>query len=161
VFSHGTAELVRAHGGKQNAAALTHEDPLGTLLKGRPVFAHACETARVLGRSAAISGTLWWGYLEKVTTPSDIPGIREILLDLFRYVKASFARPAAQTSVDQFFSELRERCGAAKDALYDITVSDPDIPYMDAYQLVEELESKLVAWVPGATEPYKPPLVSS
>ncbi len=159
-FSHGTDELLLAQGGKLTDAALTHEDALGALLRGRPVFAHACKTARVLGRAAATSGSLWWGYLEKVTAPSDIPGVAEILCELFKYVKASFACQPERSLVDLFFEGLRERCDAAKYMLDEISESDPNLPLMEAYLLITELESKLVAWVPGAAEPYNPPLAS-
>src|SRR5262245_8897154 len=59
-MSHGDVDKLWAQGGNASSPALDTADL--SVLRGRPVFAHACFTARELGRRASKQGSFWWGY---------------------------------------------------------------------------------------------------
>ena len=158
-MSHGDVDKLRAQGGKEKLPALAVEDDSLCKLGGRPVFAHACLTGRALGRSASQSGSVWWGYDIPVTAPEEHPGIVDVFVGVFAFLKESFSAARSAYEQDQLFRNLYERCDKALDKLYEIQEQGGvEVPF-GAHQCLIQIQNDLLVWVPGQDEPRFAPHV--
>ena len=90
-MTHGRIDTLWAQHKEKQPAALLADTPGDIALLGtRPVFAHACWTARDLGRTACAGGCFWWGFQIPVSAPDDGEFATPLFVELFRFIKRSF-----------------------------------------------------------------------
>jgi hypothetical protein len=156
-MSHGDVDKLFAQGGKEMPPALLVEEESLAILRRRPVFAHACYTARDLGKHASLRGSVWWGYQHPVLAPEEDPVLLPVFVEVFSFIKSAFPDAQTEEQQKQFLVELSELCQDALDRLDDIHDKGETIVPQDAHVCLLQVRKDLVVWRPGADEPLRSP----
>ena len=149
-FSHGEDTHIC---GQDGVPAIQLAD--GTVIGSRPVFAYACWTGDILGKSVAQNGAIWWGFTGRIAAlPSDTKCAR-IFSKFFAKVISDLTTLNTGPKVDQYLRYVALLCDSARSDLELLRLTGHHVdPH--GYYCIEHILTRLRVWMPGANLPiYK------
>jgi hypothetical protein len=153
VMSHGTADKLIDH---NKADALTEMD--SQVLVNRKIYAFACSTAVNLGRAAASSKAIWWGYSSRVACYVDSPIANKFFIDIFSFIRDNFHQGSTNPAISNILDKLKILCENAQHDLNLIFEQHPDIENMlGIVRTIIDIWTKLQVWIYGLHQPIMHP----
>jgi len=155
-MSHGVRDALKGHNGE---IALSNSDV--NLLGRRTVYAFACHTAAELGKSAAKTESIWWGYSDTISCAIDSPSLESIFTEIFTFIRDNFHVTTSPQHRQTVLAQLKEMCEEAADDVDDIDSDKELSDIIEVQATLRHLWERLRIWVPGADDPERHPHGSS
>ncbi|WP_147433909.1 hypothetical protein [Stenotrophomonas rhizophila] len=149
LMAHGSREAVFENSASHAFAVTDCED-----LRGRRVFAWACNTSLELGVAAAVAGATWIGYRCAVTAPSDHPSFLPGFCSIFAEIKSRFQYVQCAESAADFIVWLKVECEKL------IEVFDEALQGCDEFSALSccgQLWQQVDIHLPGVAAPIRHP----
>lgn len=146
-MSHGESNTLFAQNGQ---IALSTDN--AHLLGGGIVYAFACHTAAQLGKSAAETGSIWWGYAGWISCAIDSPSVQSIFIEIFSFIRDNFPLATSTEARQIFLDRLKQECEKATDKIIEIheKTANPDFELFQVMSTLHHLWDRLRIWVPDA-----------
>jgi hypothetical protein len=149
VMSHGTADKLIDH---NKADALTVMDI--QVLANLKIYAFACSTAVKLGKVAASSKAIWWGYSSRVACYVDSPIADKFFIDIFSFIRDTFHQGSTDAEISDILKKLKILCEKAQHDLNLIFEQHPDTENMlGIVRTIIDIWTKLQVWIYGLPQP--------
>jgi hypothetical protein len=144
-MTHGNRRTLRAQGGIL-PHAIEQEDT--KTLRGRKVFAWACQTGAELGPAAARAGVIWFGFPVKIAAPPENALLQGLLAGVLQRVVDRLPSVRCRSSCKILLDEL------VADA--NVVLETAELGDTQSLQCFEQFQLRLEAWWPGDSEPIRP-----
>ncbi len=136
-FTHGDADSFYDN---NDTVAYSIDD---NLFANRKVFIFACHTANILGKEAANTNCVYWGYTGPLAALEDDELSKGIFAKIMTDVLANFYMQNTEQEVSKYLEKIQKMCAAGTKKLDDLYKENPNYNPIPAYKALNHIWSRL------------------